>query len=77
VSESKHTAPRKIEAHPTKWQVVIDRGERTGVRLFESKAEADNVAAALNFAAGKMVAFVNPPRSAWAGKDDLDRDPAA
>jgi hypothetical protein len=50
--------PRKIEAHPTKWQVVIDRGERTGMRLHETKAEADNVAAALNLAADKVAAFV-------------------
>jgi hypothetical protein len=71
------TRKPKVEAHPTKWSAVIDRGDRTSVSHYDTKAEADNVANAINLAHGKLVAFVNPPRSAWAGKDDLDRDPAA
>jgi hypothetical protein len=54
------------EAHPTKWSVIIDRGDREGVRRYDTKAEADAVRAAL--VAGGKRAFVQPPLSAWAGK---------
>ena len=46
----------KVEAHPTKWSVVIDRADRTSVRHYDTKAEADNVADAINLAHGKLVA---------------------
>jgi hypothetical protein len=59
----------KIQAHATRWSVVINRGARTGVRLYDTKGEADDVATALNLVHGKLVAFVNPPRSAWGGKE--------
>jgi hypothetical protein len=42
----------------------------------DCRRPADAFSNALNLTAGKLVASVNPPRNAWAGKDDPDRDPA-
>lgn len=61
--------PKRLKAHETRWQVVINRGDRFGVKHYDTKAEADAVAGALNVAHGKVVAFVNPPRRARGGKD--------
>jgi hypothetical protein len=66
------TPPPKLpEAHPTKWSVIIDRGERDGIRRYDTQAEAYAVCAAL-VEAGTL-AFVQPPLAAWGGKDQPAR----
>jgi hypothetical protein len=63
----------KVEAHPTKWSVVLFHGAGLGVigqyakgctlvGHYDTKAEADAEAAKVKGG------FVLPPRNAWAGK---------
>jgi hypothetical protein len=62
-------------AHPTKWGVierqtvgVIER--RTVWALYDTQAEAETCAKAMNAGKPKPVCFVQPPLAAWAGRQD-------
>jgi hypothetical protein len=60
------------KADPTRWRVIITRGEHEGSRLFNTEDEADAEVSLVNMVANAPVAFIQPPLSAWAGNVELD-----
>jgi len=60
--------PKKIEAHPNKWSVVVGDPDRQTVRLFANQAAAE-AEREHQVQSGRQV-YVLPPVQAWGGKDN-------